>query len=354
MFYSPTTLGVRCDLCARRCVIPEGKVGYCNVRRNENAKLLTDIYGYLSLRFIDNIEKKAQYHFNPGSATFSFGTTSCNFRCKFCINHELSNQKKFVAIEKLSPLEIVESALKNDCQGISFTYNEPTIFFEYAYDTAKLAHKNGLYSTIVTNGYMTPEAVNMISPYIDAVTVDFKGSGNSQFYRELCDVHNVQPIFECVKTFRDKKVHVELTNLVMLEHGDSNQELHKLGKWILDNLGPETPLHLLPFRAQCLMEQREQSNTEVNVIKLSNDLRRLGLKYVYNRYERDTNCPSCGEQLISRCGKHVFHLTYNLTSEYACPKCGSKLLIVGKCYSGKEVRASAIDGGTNYYWGYEG
>ncbi len=332
MLYTPLSSAVRCDLCARRCVIPEGKVGFCNVRRNVDGRLLTDIYGALSLRFIDNIEKKMLYHFNPGSSTYSFGTTCCNFRCKFCINFDLSGVNEFVPIVKMLPSDIVESAIKNNCQGISFTYNEPTIFFEYAYDTAKLAHEQGLYTTIVTNGYMTPEAVKIISPYMDAVTINFKGSGNSQFYKEICAVSNVQPIFDCIEMFRDKRVHIEISNLVMLEHGDSDQEVHKLGKWILDNLGPETPLYLLSFIDQCLMDNKVAGR---HLIDLSRDIRGLGLKYVYNDFERNTNCPSCGETLIKRGGKVPYYLTYNLTSDYACPKCGIKPPIIGKCYSGR-------------------
>ncbi len=354
--YTPISSGVRCDLCARRCVIPEGKVGFCNVRRNFEGNLLTDIYGALSIRYIDDIEKKLQFHFNPGSATYSFGTTSCNFRCKFCINFELSTEKGFKPVAKVWPSEIVEAAVKTGCQGISFTYNEPTIFFEYAYDTAKLARKSNLNTVLVTNGYMTPEAIEMIAPYIDAVTLDFKGSGNSNFYKEICDVHNVQPIFECAKMFRDKKVHVEISNIVMLEHGDSDQEQIKLGKWVLDNLGPETPLHLLSFMYGCLLDNKGVGRE--HVIELSNSLRSSGLKYVYSDFEKNTNCPECGEQLIGRSSSSLdyrYAVTYNLTSNYACPKCGTKIPIIGTCHTGKAASRNKNPSGDGYYgWDYGG
>jgi pyruvate formate lyase activating enzyme len=351
--YTPVASGVRCDLCARRCIIPEGKVGFCNVRRNVGGRLLTDIYGYLTLRFIDNIEKKPLYHFNPGSSTFSFGTTSCNFRCKFCINYELSTKNEFESLERSFPSEIVEIAIKSNCQGVSFTYNEPTIFFEYAYDTAKLAHKEGLYATMLTNGYMTPEAVNMIAPYLDAVTVDIKGAGNAQFYKKLCDVSNVHPIYECIKAFRDNNVHIEITDLVTLENGDSVEEIKKLGRWVLDNLGPETPMHLLPFRQECLMDNKPVCNT----VDISRNLRELGLKYIYNKYEKSTKCTDCGEELITRTfsGCMDWDVSYNLTAEYSCPRCGTKVPITGTCFSGRRIEspASAIES-SDGYWGYEG
>ena len=353
VLYTPLSSGVRCDLCARRCIIPEGKVGFCNVRRNVNDRLLTDIYGALSIRYIDDIEKKLQYHFNPGSSTYSFGTTSCNFRCKFCINWELSTEKEFVPVVKMWPSEIVETAIKNGCQGISFTYNEPTIFFEFAYDTAKLARKSNLNTVLVTNGYMTPEAVEMIAPYIDAASIDFKGSGNSHFYRKICEVPNVQPIFECAQMLRDKRIHIEISNIVVLEHGDSDQEQYKLGKWVLDNLGPETPLHLLSFMDRCLIDHEPVGR---HVIELCNDLRNLGLKYVYNDFETNTNCPECGEQLIRRDLKMFdtrYTVTYNLTSEHACPKCGTKIPIVGTCYSGRKASGFRV-GGAGYLWDYPG
>jgi pyruvate formate lyase activating enzyme len=186
---------VRCNLCARRCVIKDGGTGFCLVRKNEQGILYSLVYAKAISACMDPIGKKPLSHFNPGSLVMSIATIGCNFRCQFCDNWMISQEKKITGRQFL-PEEIVKAARDNGCQGISYTYTEPTIFFEYAYDTAKLAHKVEFFNTFVTNGYMTPEAVKTIAPYLDAATVDFKGGGDPDFYREFASVPSVEPIYE--------------------------------------------------------------------------------------------------------------------------------------------------------------
>ena len=174
---------VQCNLCGHKCKIPEGKIGFCRVKQNKEGKLYSLVYAKICSAQVDPIGKKPLTHFHPGSSVMSIATIGCNFRCRFCDNWVIS-QEKNIKGSYLPPKKVVEAAMENDCQGISFTYTEPTIFFEYAYDTAKIAHNQGIFNTFVTNGYMTPKAVQTIAPFLDAATVDFKGGGESEFYKK--------------------------------------------------------------------------------------------------------------------------------------------------------------------------
>jgi pyruvate formate lyase activating enzyme len=195
---------------------------------------------------VDPISKKPLAHFNPGAQVMSIATAGCNFRCQFCDNWMVS-QEKDVAGRLFTPAEVVKAAAARKCQGISYTYTEPTIFMEYAYDTAKLARKVGLFNTFVTNGYMTPEAVRTIAPYLDAATVDFKGGGDPDFYKNTCAVPNVGPIYDTLKELWRNDVHVEITNLIIPKIGEDMGKIKEMAIWIRDNLGKDTPFHLLRF-----------------------------------------------------------------------------------------------------------
>ncbi|MEM2564817.1 MAG: radical SAM protein, partial [Candidatus Bathyarchaeia archaeon] len=181
---------VRCNLCARRCIISDGGVGFCGVRRNEGGKLYSLSYAVACAANVDPIGKKPLSHFHPGALVMSIATVGCNFRCQFCDNWSISQERDIVGRD-FPPEEVVRATMEHGCQGISYTYTEPTIFFEYAYDTAVLAHKHGLFNTFVTNGYMTLEAIEIIAPYLDAATVDFKGGGDPEFYRKFSMVPSV-------------------------------------------------------------------------------------------------------------------------------------------------------------------
>jgi len=322
---------VKCCLCARRCIIRDGSSGFCLVRKNQNGILYTLNYGKAVSFGIDPIGKKPLSHFNPGALVASIAAAGCNFRCQFCDNWMIS-QNKHVTENPLTPEEIVRLTKEANCQGISYTYTEPTVFMEYAYDTAKIAHEAGLFNTFVTNGYMTPEVVKTISPYLDAVTVDFKAAGDSGFYKNVSAVPDVKPIFETLKEFKLTGIHIEITNLIIPKIGDSMQQIQYLAKWINDYLGPNTPLHLLRFHPDYKMTTIPITSTEdmehAYLIAKSEGLHFVYLGNMSGHVAENTYCPACRELVIQRNG---FEITqWNLTNDMHCNYCGNQLPIKGK------------------------
>ncbi|MFW9933364.1 MAG: radical SAM protein, partial [Candidatus Thorarchaeota archaeon] len=233
ILYSKLKDSVRCDLCARRCVIAEGETGFCRVRVVRNGALFSKVYGLIDGMAPDPVEKKPLFHFAPGSNTFSISTSSCNFRCAFCLNYQ-SSQKETPSGREFTPEELVHLAKENDCQGMTYTYTEPTIFMELAHDTAKIAHQEGLYNTFVTNGYMTSEGVDLIAPYLDAASVNFKGSANKDFYKNLMEVPKTEPIFNSMVRMKEKGIFIEITNLIIPDLNDSDAEIELLSQWIAE------------------------------------------------------------------------------------------------------------------------
>ncbi|RLI37636.1 AmmeMemoRadiSam system radical SAM enzyme [Candidatus Bathyarchaeota archaeon] len=326
---------VRCNLCGRRCVIPDGRFGFCRVRKNISGRLYSLNYAKACAANVDPIGKKPLAHYHPGALVMSIATVGCNFRCQFCDNWVIS-QEEDITGRDLPPEEVVRLAEEHGCQGISYTYTEPTIFFEYAYDTAIIAHKHGLFNTFVTNGYMTPEAVRTIAPYLDAATVDFKGGGDPDFYRKFSSVPSVEPIYESLKEMKRCGIHIEITNLVVPKIGDSMERIRQLATWIRENLGEDTPLHLLRFHPDYKLT--EIPSTEPKILEEAYKVaREAGLNYVYlgnlpgHRYE-NTYCPDCNELLIRRYGFDV--VRWNITSDMKCPNCGRSIPIKGKHHKG--------------------
>ena len=318
--------GLKCNLCARHCVIADGKRGFCGTRENVKETLYAVNYGKACSLAIDPIEKKPLYHFHPGSRALSVATLGCNFRCKFCCNWQISQADFGILSEDdVSPERIVEIAKREKVEVISYTYTEPTVFFEYAYDTAKLAKKEGLLNTFVTNGYSTPEMIKMISPYLDAATVDFKGSGNPEFYKEFCSVQKVEPIYDALLAYKREKVFVEITDLLVPgPNGSSMADVEKLCRWIVENLGGLTPIHFLRFFPSNRMMDAESTpdKTLKDALEVA---KKEGLKYVYAGnvpWEQDTCCPKCGATLIKR--DYFFASEVKLKKDGACPKCGTK------------------------------
>jgi len=303
---------VRCALCAHRCVINEGQRGICHVRENRGGTLYTLVYGRLIAQHVDPVEKKPLYHFYPGSTAYSIATPGCNFRCRWCQNWEISQmprEQHLVLGRAVPPEEVVADARRAGSRRIAYTYTEPTIFFEYAYDTARIAHREGIHNTFVTNGYMTPEAVDTIDGYLDAATVDFKGSGDPDFYRSFCKVTNTGPIYQSLLEMKQKKIFIEITNLIVTGGGDSREAFLKLVRWIIDNLGSDVPLHILRFFPSYLYTSRPPPPVSFleELWKISKS---EGLKYVYlgnvpgHKYE-NTYCPRCNNLLIERFGFEV-------------------------------------------------
>ncbi len=323
---------VKCQLCGRRCIITEGNSGLCEARKNEEGKLFSLSYARACAIAADPIEKKPLFHFNPGSQVLSVSSPFCNFFCRFCDNWIISQQRTDGQTEDMPPQKVVDTAKAMHCKGISYTYTEPTTFYEWAYDTSKLAHEAGLFNTFVTNGYLTPEAVQTIAPYLDAATVDFKGAGDPEFYRNVMRVPTPQPIYDCLKAMKKNSIHIELTNLIVPKYGDSEQKLKELIAWIKDNLGEDTPLHFLRFSPSFHLTDVPPTPVEAieKAYKLATD---AGLRYVYTgnipgHDGENTHCPNCHELLIER---YIFSISkWNLKDDMTCPKCGTKIAIKGK------------------------
>ncbi len=321
---------VECNLCFRRCRISSGNLGFCQVRKNIGGKLYSMVYGKIIAEHVDPIEKKPLYHFHPGSTSYSIATVGCNYRCSFCCNWEISQEKQITGAER-TPEQVVAGALQNKTQSISYTYTEPTINMEFAFDTARLANERGLKNTFVTNGSMTLQAVDYISHYLDAATVDFKGHANKEFHVKKMGVPSPDHIFEALTQMKKKGVHVEITDLIVPKEGDSESDLRKLARWIVDNLGPDTPFHLLRFFPNYRMGNGSMTPARSidRAIEIATE---EGLEYTYSgnipgHEKENTYCPRCRKLLILRHGFYVSEV--NLTPDNRCPGCGNRIPIVG-------------------------
>jgi len=329
---------VQCDLCLRRCVIPQGERGYCFVRKNVEGRLVTEAYGRVSAINMDPIEKKPLFHFLPSTDSLSISTVSCNFRCKFCQNWDISYFSEIRGIE-IAPSEIAEAAFSHGAASISYTYNEPTIFMEYALDTAKEAKKRGLKNVFVTNGYMTPEAVDAAKGFIDAMTVGIKGSLKPDFYRKMMVVPNSEDIKGTLAAIKEAGIHLEVTDLLVTKYGDDLASVAALSKWIAENLSPDVPFHLLRFfpDAQLL----DLPPTDVDLLRKARQTAiSSGLRYVYMGNVpgegENTYCPVCGNLLIER--KGFSSLVVGLTQDSKCKRCGAQIPVLLKEQKGTEKR----------------
>jgi pyruvate formate lyase activating enzyme len=322
---------VRCTACARYCVIPAGSHGFCFVRKNEGGKLVLLSYGRAAAVQVDPVEKKPLSHFHPGSRVFSIGTVGCNWRCQYCQNAEISQEHE-VSGRPLSPRAAVEGARRYGCSGITFTYNEPTIFIEYALDVIHEAHRAGLFGNFVTNGYMTPEAVELLGPHLDAVSVDFKGSGEAGFMRKYITAKGPDPILSTIKDLKDRGVHVEITNLIVPQVGESDDATRRLARYVVDELGPETPFHLLRFHPDYHM--MEFPETPVKTLERLHAIAKAeGLEYAYlgnvwGHPLEHTYCPACGAVAVRRFGFTI--QDWNLDARHRCRTCGHAIPIVGR------------------------
>lgn len=281
MFYDKLGDGkVQCNLCAHQCKIAPGSSGICGVRKNKDGELYTLVYGDVIASHVDPIEKKPIYHFLPGSYSYSIATIGCNFKCSFCQNWEISQASKrqnTLSGHELMPEEVVREAKKNDCKSISYTYTEPTIFFEYAYETAKLAKKEGLYNIFVTNGYMTKETLNVIKPYLDAANIDLK-SFREDFYKEMCGAH-LKPVLDTIELMKKLGIWIEITTLVVTGKNDSDNEFKDIAEFIA-NLDPDIPWHISRFHPD--FKYLEGKPTPIDALKRARDIgKKAGLRNIH-------------------------------------------------------------------------
>ncbi|MBI5151907.1 AmmeMemoRadiSam system radical SAM enzyme [Candidatus Peregrinibacteria bacterium] len=334
---------VRCKACSWYCKIPEGTTGICGVRENIKGDLYLLVYGKPIAVHIDPIEKKPLFHFLPGTEIFSIGTYGCSFSCDFCQNWDISQSPRELKIqyaadkkalrenlyrmidacEDWPPEKIVEYCIRNKIPSIAYTYNEPAIFFEYAYDTAKLAREAGLKNIFVSNGFESIEAIEKISPYLDANNIDLKG-WTEDFYNKICHAR-LAPVKENIKRFRDAGVWVEVTTLLIPGHNDSDNELKSIAEFLV-NISPEIPWHVTAFHPSYKMQNvpSTPAKTLERAYKIG---KAAGLKYVYTGNiwgleGENTHCPKCSELLIKRSGASVVE---NYLKNDACPKCGFKI-----------------------------
>jgi pyruvate formate lyase activating enzyme len=319
---------VRCNLCSHRCLIKAGERGICAVRENQEGSLKTLVYGRLIAQNVDPIEKKPLYHVSPGSLSYSIATVGCNFKCRFCQNADIAqlpaDRKGIILGDLFTPKDVVDAAEQANCRSIAYTYTEPTVFFEFAYDTAKLAHERGILNIFVTNGYMTPEALKMIQPYLDAANVDLKAF-NNEFYKEQCSAKR-KHVMETLKLMKSVGVFVEVTTLLIPGLNDDKGELKELATFIVDELGPETPWHISRFHPTYKLTDRPPTPAE-SIHRARKIGLEAGLRYVYSGNlpgdtGENTNCYSCGQALIERWG---YHISKNVITDGKCPKCNATI-----------------------------
>lgn len=319
---------VRCNLCAHRCVIADGKKGVCQVRENQGGVLYTLVYGRTIAQHIDPVEKKPLFHFYPGSTAFSIATPGCNFRCRWCQNWEISQmprEQHLIQGEPALPNEIVRAASRAGCRSIAYTYTEPTIFFEYAYDTARLAHEAGLANIYVTNGYMTQEMLETFAD-LDAANVDLKAF-RDETYRTYVGAR-LQPVLDAMRTIKRLGIWLEVTTLVIPGVNDDPEELRDAARFVAQELGVDTPWHISRFFPAYKMA--DTPPTPLSTLRRAEEIgREEGLRYIYVGNvagEETTTCHQCGRVLIARSG---FSVVRNEIREGRCPACGAPVSGVG-------------------------
>jgi pyruvate formate lyase activating enzyme len=316
---------VVCGLCHHRCHIDTGKRGICKVRENQGGRLISLVYGRLVSRNIDPIEKKPLFHYRPGSRSLSIATVGCNFQCSHCQNYQISQYPSFnqgrIAGEQATPAEVVAEAARTGCASISYTYVEPTIFYEFAFDCAQLAKKQGIGNVFVSNGYMTAEVVHHLAPVLDAINIALK-SFSDGFYRTVCKAR-LEPVLENIRLFHELGVLVEVTTLVIPGHNDSEEELRNIARFI-KGVSVDIPWHVSAFRPTYQMLDRPATPPST-----LHTARRIGLaeglRFVYEGNlagsgGEDTICPGCGTLLIQRAG---FSSRLATLEKGHCQQCGT-------------------------------
>jgi pyruvate formate lyase activating enzyme len=319
---------IGCLACSHKCKIPFGRTGICGVRYDNGKNLELLVYGRAAAQNVDPMEKKPLFHFYPGAEIFSFGTMGCNFRCLFCQNWDISQFHKDHSVDEirkagapLSPQAIVDYCLGHQIPAVAFTYNEPGIFFEYAFDTAVLAKKHGLKTVYVSNGFESEEALDEISPFIDAMNIDLKGA-TDEYYVKICGAR-IEPVKRNIERLWKQGMWIEVTTLIEPSHNDDDKGLTEIAEF-LAGVSSDMPWHLSRYFPCYRMADPP---TPLATLERAYEIgKKAGLKYVYvgnvmTEKHEDTACPKCGELLIERRG-------YSVQSRMAgnqCPKCGETI-----------------------------
>ncbi len=318
---------VQCQTCAHYCVIENNKRGICGVRENHNGELYSLVYGKACALNIDPVEKKPLFHFLPGTYSLSIAAVGCNFRCANCQNWTISQGPKLfgkIEGEDISPKEVVKTALKNNLSSISYTYTEPTVFLEYALDAMKLAKKQGIKNIWVSNGFMSPQTLDKIAPYLDAINVDLKSFSN-EFYEKNCGA-KLQPVLDNLKEIKKRKIWLEITTLIIPTLSDDPKMLKQAAEFIKE-LGAETPWHISKFSGAISWKLQHLPDTSVKAIKTAYNIgKKAGLKYVYSGNIpglslENTYCPKCKTLAIERIGYAISRFDKN----GKCPECEETL-----------------------------
>jgi len=321
---------VKCYLCRHHCVIEDGKKGICRVRENRGGILYSLVYRKLISENIDPIEKKPLYHFYPGTTSFSVATVGCNFRCLNCQNYEISQLPKDhdqIVGRDVAPEKIVEDALSHHCKSIAYTYTEPTIFFEYAYEIAKIATENSIKNVFVTNGYTTREALTTIKPFLHAANVDLKSFSN-ETYKKICGAR-LGNVLDCIRSYKEMGIWIEITTLVIPEINDSESELRQIAEFI-KSVGSEIPWHVSRFYPKYRLI--EKPPTPVETLRMAREIGlEVGLRYVYEgnvpgEGGENTYCYKCKKVLIRRYGYQIIE---NNIVNLRCPVCNTTIDGIG-------------------------
>ncbi|HPO16622.1 MAG TPA: AmmeMemoRadiSam system radical SAM enzyme [Candidatus Hydrogenedentes bacterium] len=316
---------VQCELCPKGCIIEPGQSGECRVRVNIDGKLTAVTYGYPCTVHIDPIEKKPLYHFLPATATFSLATVGCNLHCKNCQNWEISQENpENIQASFLPPDKIAAFSKREGCASVSFTYTEPSVYYEYALDSCIAAHEAGIKTILVTAGYLNPEPVKKLYQHVDAARIDIK-SMSEEFYRDICSATLAPVLNTCVQA-KGLGCHIEIIHLVIPTLNDTDDGFKKLAKWIVENLGKETPLHFSRFFPQYNMRHLPPTPDET-LDRACAIAKSEGILYFYqgnvqNHHNENTVCPKCGQLLIERVG---YRILQNTLSNGKCPACGTEI-----------------------------
>ena len=321
---------VRCGLCRFHCLINNGNRGICGVRENQDGKLYSLTYGKLCAAHIDPIEKKPLFHVFPGSKTYSIAMVGCNFHCQHCQNAEISQVTRNTPIKgnNFAPELIVQQARESNCLSISYTYTEPTTFYEFAYDTVRLAKASGLRNIFVTNGYISKDALLQISPFLDAANIDLKGF-SKDFYRNIVQAR-LSEVLDSIIEYRKLGIWIELTTVAIPGLNDSDSELQGIASFIMTNLGADIPWHITRFHPAYQLTNLPL--TPVSTLQRARNIGlATGLNFVYvgnvsGEMGENTYCPSCAVLLIERSG---FTINSNWIKNGACPACGSMIAGIG-------------------------